>query len=177
MKKTKTTKKEDENDLEEEDQKESDETIGAQTISYKQKDYTVYWVTALIILLLAAPFVIKYVLRARRRRRLNGLDASNQAAFVYDFFLSRLKKLGVGKADSQTILEFAEQQSGILEQFTASDGTTFEGMTELYNSHLYSKTPVKPEDAKKFVAMYDSFYKNAKAFVGTWRYIRKFWVL
>lgn len=162
---------------EEENKQESDEKISAQTMSYNEKDYTVYWVTALIILLLAAPFVIKYVLRSRRRRRLNGLDASNQAAFVYDFFLDRLKKLGVGKADSQTILEYAEQQEGVLESFTAEDGTTFEEMTELYNYHLYSKLPIKTEDAAKFVAMYDSFYKNAKAFVGTWRYIRKFWVL
>lgn len=162
---------------EEENKQESDEKISAQTMSYNEKDYTVYWVTALIILLLAAPFVIKYVLRSSRRRRLNGLDASNQAAFVYDFFLDRLKKLGVGKADSQTILEYAEQQEGVLESFTAEDGTTFEEMTELYNYHLYSKLPIKTEDAAKFVAMYDSFYKNAKAFVGTWRYIRKFWVL
>ena len=162
---------------EEENKQESDEKISAQTMSYNEKDYTVYWVTALIILLLAAPFVIKYVLRSRRRRRLNGLDASNQAAFVYDFFLDRLKKLGVGKADSQTILEYAEQQEGVLENFTAEDGTTFEEMTELYNYHLYSKLPIKTEDAAKFVAMYDSFYKNAKAFVGTWRYIHKFWVL
>lgn len=162
---------------EEENKQESDEKISAQTMSYNEKDYTVYWVTAIIILLLAAPFVIKYVLRSRRRRRLNGLDASNQAAFVYDFFLDRLKKLGVGKADSQTILEYAEQQEGVLENFTAEDGTTFEEMTELYNYHLYSKLPIKTEDAAKFVAMYDSFYKNAKAFVGTWRYIHKFWVL
>ena len=171
-------KDDEENEQEEEENKqESDEKISAQTMSYNEKDYTVYWVTALIILLLAAPFVIKYVLRSRRRRRLNGLDASNQAAFVYDFFLDRLKKLGVGKADSQTILEYAEQQEGVLESFTAEDGTTFEEMTELYNYHLYSKLPIKTEDAAKFVAMYDSFYKNAKAFVGTWRYIRKFWVL
>ena len=162
---------------EDENKQESDEKISAQTISYNEKDYTVYWVTALIILLLATPFVIKYVLRTRRRRRLNGLDANNQAAFVYDFFLDRLKKLGVGKADSQTILEYAEQQEAVLENFTAEDGTTFEEMTELYNYHLYSKLPVRPEDAKKFMAMYDSFYKNAKAFTGTWRYIRKFWVL
>lgn len=162
---------------EDENKQESDEKISAQTMSYNEKDYTVYWVTALVILLLATPFVIKYVLRARRRRRLNGLDASNQAAFVYDFFLNRLKKLGVGKADSQTILEYAEQQEAVLENFTASDGTSFEEMTDIYNYHLYSKTPVRPEDAKKFMAMYDSFYKNAKAFVGPWRYIRKFWVL
>lgn len=162
---------------EDENKQESDEKISAQTMSYNEKDYTVYWVTALIILLLATPFVIKYVLRTRRRRRLNGLDANNQAAFVYDFFLDRLKKLGVGKADSQTILEYAEQQEAVLENFTAEDGTTFEEMTELYNYHLYSKLPVRPEDAKKFMAMYDSFYKNAKAFTGTWRYIRKFWVL
>ena len=162
---------------EDENKQESDEKISAQTMSYNEKDYTVYWVTALIILLLATPFVIKYVLRTRRRRRLNGLDANNQAAFVYDFFLDRLKKLGVGKADSQTILEYAEQQEAVLENFTAEDGTTFEEMTELYNYHLYSKLPVRPEDAKKYMAMYDSFYKNAKAFTGTWRYIRKFWVL
>lgn len=166
-----------EDESNENDPQQSDETISANTISLKKKDYTAYWVTALILLALATPFVIKYVLRARRKRRLSGLDASNQAAFVYDFFLKRLKKLGVGKADSQTILEYAEQQSGILEQFTAEDGTTFEEITDIYNHHLYSKVPVTPEEAGKFLAMYNSFYKNAKAFTGTWRYIRKFWFI
>ncbi len=166
-----------EDESNENDPQQSDETISANTISLKKKDYTAYWVTALILLALATPFVIKYVLRARRKRRLNGLDASNQAAFVYDFFLKRLKKLGVGKADSQTILEYAEQQSGILEKFTAKDGTTFEEITDIYNHHLYSKVPVTPEEAGKFLAMYDSFYKNAKAFTGTWKYIRKFWLI
>lgn len=146
-----------EDESNENDPQQSDETISANTISLKKKDYTAYWVTALILLALATPFVIKYVLRARRKRRLNGLDASNQAAFVYDFFLKRLKKLGVGKADSQTILEYAEQQSGILEKFTAKDGTTFEEITDIYNHHLYSKVPVTPEEAGKFLAMYDSF--------------------
>ena len=166
-----------EDESNENDPQQSDETISANTISLKKKDYTAYWVTALILLALATPFVIKYVLRAGRKRRLNGLDASNQAAFVYDFFLKRLKKLGVGKADSQTILEYAEQQSGILEKFTAKDGTTFEEITDIYNHHLYSKVPVTPEEAGKFLAMYDSFYKNAKAFTGTWKYIRKFWLI
>lgn len=168
---------EDENDSEEEDQQESDEKISAQTMSYEQKKYTAYIVSLLVLLALAAPFVIKYVLRARRKRRLQGLDASNQAAFVYDFFLHRLKKLGIGKTDSQTILEYAEQQAGPLENFTAEDGTTFEEITELYNHHLYSKVPVSPENASKFLAMYDSFYKNAKTFCGFWKYIRKFWIL
>ena len=171
-------KKDEENQQNEsDDPKESDEKINAKTISYEKKNYTIIIVTALIVLLLALPFVIKYALRKRRRRRLNGLDASNQAAFVYDFFLDRLNKLGVGKADSLTILEFVEQQEAVLENFTAEDGTTFEEITELYNYHLYSKTPVKPEDAKKFRAIYDSFYKNAKSFAGTWKYIRKFWAL
>ena len=66
-----------EEDQEDEQNRESNEQISASTISYEEEDYTVYWVTALIVLLLAAPFVIKYALRARRRRRLNGLDASN----------------------------------------------------------------------------------------------------
>ena len=166
-----------ETDQDEEDQKESDETIDASTISYKKKDYTVYLISALIVLLLMAPFVIKYALRARRRRRLNGLDANNQAAFVYDFFLKRLKRLGIGKADSQTILEYAYQQEGTLENFTAEDGTTFEEMTEIFNRHLYSKDDISAEEAQKFLAMYNSFYKNTKNFVGTWHYIRKFWLI
>lgn len=175
----KEEEKEDEEDEQNEDEntQESDEKINAQTMSYDERDYTAYIVTALILLALAAPFIIKYALRARRKRRLNGLDANNQAAFVYDFFLNRLKKLGVGKADSQTILEYADQQEGVLENFMARDGTTFEEMTDIYSRHLYSKADITPSEAKKFVAMYDSFYNNAKSFLGTWRYIRKFWFI
>lgn len=175
----KEEEKEDEEDEQNEDEntKESDEKIDAQTMSYDERDYTAYIVTALILLALITPFVVKYALRARRRRRLNGLDANNQAAFVYDFFLKRLKKLGVGKADSQTILEYADQQEGVLENFTATDGTTFEEMTDIFSRHLYSKEDITPAEAAKFLSMYDSFYKNAKEFIGTWRYIRKFWII
>ena len=59
-----------EDESNENDPQQSDETISANTISLKKKDYTAYWVTALILLALATPFVIKYVLRARRKRRL-----------------------------------------------------------------------------------------------------------
>ncbi len=170
-------KDEDDKESEEDETKESDEKIDARTMSYEQRKYTAYWVTALAVLLLAAPFVAKYVLRARRKRRLAGLDASNQAAFVYDFFLNRLQKLGIGKPESQTILEYAEQQEGVLETFTAEDGTTFEEISEIYSHHLYSKVPVTREEAAKFLAMYRSFYKNARAFTGPWRYLLKFWVL
>lgn len=166
-----------EEDQEDEQNRESNEQISASTISYEEEDYTVYWVTALIVLLLAAPFVIKYALRARRRRRLNGLDASNQAAFVYDFFLNRFRKLGYGKADNVTVLEYAEQQGEFLQNFVASDGTTFEEISDIYNHYLYSKVPVTSTEAGKFLAIYDSFYKKARAYVGPWKYLLKFWVL
>ena len=166
-----------EEDQEDEQNRESNEQISASTISYEEEDYTVYWVTALIVLLLAAPFVIKYALRARRRRRLNGLDASNQAAFVYDFFLNRFRKLGYGKADNVTVLEYAEQQGEFLQNFVASDGTTFEEISDIYNHYLYSKVPVTSTEAGQFLAIYDSFYKNARAYVGPWKYLLKFWAL
>lgn len=164
-------------DQEEEQNRESEEDIAASTISYDEHKTPPYWIAALVLLILAAPFAVKYWLRARRRRRLNGLDASNQAAFIYDFFLKRFRKLGFGKADSVTIQEYAEQQEGFLQNFTAEDGTTFEEISELYNFHLYSKVPVTLEEAEKFLAIYDSFYKNARAFAGRWRYLLKFWVL
>lgn len=166
-----------EKDTEEEDTKESDEKIDAQTMSYEERNYTAVLVTTLLLLALVTPFLIKYFLRGRRKRRLMGLDASNQAAFVYDFFLKRLKKLGIGKPDSQTVLEYAELQEGVLENFTAEDGTTFEEISDIYSHYLYSKVPVTSEEASKFLAMYQSFYKNAKAYVGPFRYLLKFWVL
>ncbi len=164
-------------DQEEDQNRESEEDIAASTISYDEQKTPPYWIAVLILLVLAAPFAVKYSLRARRRRRLNGLDASNQAAFVYDFFLKRFQKLGFGKADSATIQEFTELQEGFLQNFTAKDGTTFEDISEIYNYHLYSKVPVSPEEAKRFLAVYDSFYQNARAFVGRWKYLLKFWIL
>lgn len=157
--------------------RQSDEKIDASAVSYQQKNYTAVWVTVLILLVLATPFAVKYVLRVRRKRRLRGLDASNQAAYVYDFFLTRLKRLGAGKSNDQTVLEYAEQQEAVLEQFTAKDGTTFEEISEVYSRYLYSGAPVTDEEAASFLAMYASFYPNARAFVGHWKYLWKFWVL
>lgn len=166
-----------EEEKEDEQNRESQEDISANTITYDERDYTVYWVTALILLLMALPFIVKYTLRARRRRRLNGLDPNNQAAFVYDFFLKRFKKLGFGKPESATILEYAEQQEDFLLNFRSKEGTTFEELSEIYNRHLYSGADVTPAEISKFMSVYNSFYKNAKEFLGNWKYIRKFWTL
>lgn len=166
-----------EEDKEDEQNRESEEDVSASTITYDERDYTVYWVTALIIFLLALPFAIKYALRARRRRRLNGLDANNQAAFVYDFFLKRFKRLGFGKPESATILEYAEQQEDFLQNFRGKAGTTFGELSDIYNRHLYSGADVTPEEVSKFMDGYNSFYRNAKEFLGSWKYIRKFWIL
>lgn len=166
-----------EEEKEDEQNRESQEDISANTITYDERDYTVYWVTALILLLMALPFIVKYTLRARRRRRLNGLDPNNQAAFVYDFFLKRFKKLGFGKPESATILEYAEQQEDFLLNFRSKEGTTFEELSEIYNRHLYSGADVTPAEISKFMSVYNSFYKNAKEFLGNWKYIRKFWIL
>lgn len=166
-----------EEEKEDEQNRESEEDISANTITYDERDYTVYWVTALILLLMALPFIVKYTLRARRRRRLNGLDPNNQAAFVYDFFLKRFKKLGFGKPESATILEYAEQQEDFLLNFRSKEGTTFEELSEIYNRHLYSGADVTPAEISKFMSVYNSFYKNAKEFLGNWKYIRKFWIL
>ena len=166
-----------EEEKEDEQNRESQEDISANTITYDERDYTVYWVTALILLLMALPFIVKYTLRARRRRRLNGLDPNKQAAFVYDFFLKRFKKLGFGKPESATILEYAEQQEDFLLNFRSKEGTTFEELSEIYNRHLYSGADVTPAEISKFMSVYNSFYKNAKEFLGNWKYIRKFWIL
>ena len=166
-----------EEEKEDEQNRESEEDISANTITYDERDYTVYWVTALILLLMALPFIVKYTLRARRRRRLNGLDPNNQAAFVYDFFLKRFKKLGFGKPESATILEYAEQQEDFLLNFRSKEGATFEELSEIYNRHLYSGADVTPAEISKFMSVYNSFYKNAKEFLGNWKYIRKFWIL
>lgn len=166
-----------EEDRDDEQNRESEEDISASTISYDEEKTPPYWVIPLVLIVLGSPFAVKYVLRARRRRRLNGLSPSGQAAFIYDFFLDRFRKLGFGKAESATIREYAEQQSGFLESFTAEDGTTFEEITDLYDRQLYSRVPVTPEEASRFIAIYNSFYKNARAFTGSWKYLRKFWFI
>lgn len=168
--------KEDEN-KDDQQNKESEEEISASTISYDEKKTPPYWIIPLVILILAAPFAWKYGVRARRRRRLNGLDASNQAAFVYDFFLNRFRKLGYGKADSATIQEYAEQQEGFLQNFRGSEDSTFEEISNIYDHFLYSNVPVTPEEAEKFMDLYQSFYKNARAYVGPWKYLIRFWFL
>lgn len=173
----KEKEEEEKEDQEEEQNRESQEDVSASTVSYDEEKTPPYWIAPLVLLLLGTPFAVKYGLRFRRRRRLNGLDASNQAAFIYDFFLKRFQKLGFGKADSATIQEYAEQQEGFLQNFMAEDGTTFEEISEIYNHFLYSKVPVTGEEASRFLAIYDSFYKNARAFVGHWKYLWKFWTL
>lgn len=177
QKKEEEEEEKEEEEKEDEQNRESEEDISASTITYDERDFTVYWVTALIIFLLALPFALKYSLRARRRRRLNGLDANNQAAFVYDFFLKRFKRLGFGKPESATILEYAELQEDFLQNFRGKTGTTFGELSDIYNRHLYSGADVTPEEVSKFMDGYNSFYRNAKEFLGGWNYIRKFWIL
>lgn len=168
---------ENEKDSENDQMHQSDETVSTHSITYDEKDYTAVWVTLLVLLLLALPFAAKYGLRSRFRKKIFGLSPPEQVRQLYAFFLKKFKRLGLGKEEGQTLQEYVGDQVMGHAMFTASDGTTFENLSDIVMQQIYAGYVPTEEDARKFRQFHKEFYRHARARTGPLRYLWKFWIL
>ena len=138
------------------------------------------FLVAVLLVLLAIAAIVALRIRQRDFRlfRLRNMDSAAQVIYLYNFLLSRFKKLGLGKPDASTPLEFAYDSRRNLVPFTRGTGQIdFVGVTLAYQRAAYGSGEVTDEDCERVRRYYRAFFANAHRYVGTPKWLLKFWTV
>ena len=136
-----------------------------------------------VLLVLIPPLVIaliiwlRYRRRAARLRKIEQHPLPERVALLYNFFMSRFKRMKIEKSPAATPLEFALSSSGELAGFMRNDSKAdFLGITLIYQRAVYGAGNVTEEDYKYVRDYYRAFFKNAHLRMGHPRWILSgFW--
>ena len=166
-----------ENETNDDLRKNSGNILEALAISYEQNEYTAYIIAAVVIFIIALPFVIKFLLRRSRRKKIESMQPHDGMVYLYTFFLNKLKKVGLTKAPNLTLMEYVETNKSEFTAFDESQNVKFPDLTNIYNSSIYGGYTPTDSDYDKFKNYYDGFFKSARNRVGNLKYAFKFWTI
>lgn len=158
-------------------QKKSQNRQSAFSISYDNDKSRILFVLLLVLAVLASPFAVKYMLRKRRREKIENMSPSDGAAYLYKYFLSKFPIVHIAKGKNVTVLEYARDNARELKHFDTENGVTFAEISETYNRMIYGKIAPTQQEYSRFKEFYDSFCPNVKKRIGKFRYAFMFWVL
>lgn len=147
----------------------------ALAISYADTEYIRYIIAVSAVLIVFLPFIIKSLLRRKQRKKIEELSPDAGSKYLYAWFLKKFNKLGMGKADNITVLEYIRFYENSLKDYDTESGTDFKSLTEIYNKTVYGTYVPSDSDYAMFKDYYDSFFKNIKKNMGAFKYAFKFW--
>ncbi len=135
-------------------------------------------VTALLILLLIPAVIIAYfvgrrVHRARRLARIRRLEPSQQIQQLYPFLVDRMARVGIAMPAGSTPLDYARNNASSMEPFAAQAGVTFTQLTEFFVAVAYGKDQASQAQADSFAAFYRGFWKAARKYLGSFKYLTR----
>ena len=129
---------------------------------------------ALVLVIVA--LLVLVILRDVRLKRLRENPYAERVVFLYDFLLSRLKCLKLGKPETSTPLEFAFDSRKKLVPFTRKTGKVdLVEVTLIYQRAVYGAEEISAEDYAKVERYYRAFFNNAHRYMGTPRWLVQFW--
>ena len=131
------------------------------------------YITAVVILLIAAPILLKLWGRRRWYRKL--LKEPNEDGIIklYGKMTRNIRKAGIRRPKDATLLEFAQNSEKRLEKFSVEEAD-FTSLTHIYMRIIYGYQPVSREEAALFHTFYGRFYKNLRREMGAFRYCMHF---
>ncbi len=128
-------------------------------------------VLALLVLLLTLP---RYLLHCKRLARIQERDAAAQVRILYAFFLSRFKKLGLGKPPELSPVEYANlYRQRIYPYAGAQEACSFDHLTALFVWTGFGGTQPTEEDLQCMYALYWDFYRKCRKELGIFKYTFK----
>lgn len=132
-----------------------------------------------IVLAIAAIVAVVLLWRRQRERRLAKIaakPASWRVWYLYNWLMKRLRRLGVEKPPASTPLEFAMATRAQLMPFArGTDGIDFLVVTLAYQRACYGVQESADEDYLLVERYYRAFFKNARDYVGGWKWLWMFW--
>ena len=145
-------------------------------IKYALSIYGPFIIAGLIILLIIAAVVIKKLLRRRWIHKVQQKTPGEQIIILYGFFINRFRKMKIEKKGSETPYEFATRSAAQTSVFCGESGI-FDDITDIFVRTKYGSEPVKRADNERYLMFYRMFYKRCRKYLGTFRYILKFFIL
>lgn len=134
-------------------------------------------IAALVIAALCALAVAARIRwRKLRLRRIEREAPARQVVLLYDFILSRYARLGLRKPEQSTPLEYAYDFRRKMVPFTRNTGKVdLVRITLIYQRAAYGSGDLKPGDLDTVKRYYRAFFNNAHRYVGTVKWLWKFW--
>ena len=140
-----------------------------------------FWVFGILAVILAIVLVImlRKLLRERWANKVKTLSATEQVEKLYTRMLKGLDKLGLGRGETETTQEFAENSSSRMLAFSMNtQGADWTGVSNAYEQAHYGLIPPSNEDLSTCWNFYNGFCKNAATLTGRLKYCFKyFWIL
>lgn len=138
-------------------------------IRYDWSVQQLWWLFVLLAALVVGIFVLRVALKRRWRKGLQALPHEDAVLRYYRFFLSRMEKAGLKKPPAWTLREYTDNMQLQLQAFEAG-GSTFGGLTAVYEKVLYGGCSVTEEEYQGFETFCDHFYRNLRREIGPVKY-------
>ena len=137
------------------------------------------WGAALVLFVIVVVIAIRRLLRRRRYNKMLALPPAASLKAFYLFFDKRLGLLGVKRNVSATPLEHANNVSASvapLEQ-GAQDDANYTQLAQAYSACAFGNVSPSDEALACCKNLYAVFYKNARTYLGSTRYLLCFFKL
>ena len=128
-------------------------------------------IVALIVFIALLLTLPRYIIHRMRLKRIAAMAPGKQVLALYAFFLSRFKKLGIGKPDVLSPIEYANLFRERLYPYVgAQEACTFDHLTALFVWQSYGAAPPSQDDLDCMYHLYNEFYANCRKKLGLLRY-------
>lgn len=139
-------------------------------ITYSKYSYWFLLIPIVILLLIIGYFVGRRIWRRVRLECWMQLGVEGCVSCLYPFLMSRLARVGIARAEGQTLYDFCSSNKATLERFDADAGVLFESLTAAYTGVVYGNTHLTEAQLERFCAYYRSFWKAARHYLGVTKY-------
>lgn len=150
------------------------EDFDPSSVEQMKADFVILPVVIAIAIVLIV--TLRRLMRIIRLKRWEKFDCGKRVQFVYGYLLRSLGKLGFKHSVSATPLEYAFDQQEAMVPFTRGTGKVdFIDVTLIYQKAAFGMKDISRQEWEKVERYYKRFFKNARDWVGSIRWIWYFW--
>lgn len=128
-----------------------------------------------VLLVVALVIAARKLARRRRYNRIRALPPDEHVKRLYLMYVDAFRKMKMPAPTFQTLSEYAMNASAEIGRFEgAVNDTAFADLTRTYSRVVYGAETPNESEVLAFDSYYRSFYKRARKYVGSLRYIGLF---
>ena len=157
-------------DEEQDEGKSKENPEGAHAIHYDLNRH-IWWIfTALVLLAICLPFLLRELLRRKWYADLLQLDRESQAANLYLYYLRLFEKIGIPRGNDITLREYAARQVRSIEPYDVPE-TDFGDLTDLYVKVSYGRHELTEKEVERYHTYYQGIRGRIRRETGIFRFL------